>query len=79
MEQEHKREIENILGNIKCQKDFKCYKGNFENLCKVKDIGMNSYLVCDEEKPRECIFSFSFGYSYFCKCPLRVYIKKNIE
>ena len=42
MEQADK-EIEEIIGQMKCPKDFKCQKLAFNVLCKAKDIGMESF------------------------------------
>ena len=39
MEQDDK-EIEEIIGQMKCLKDFRCYESRFEVLCKGKDIRM---------------------------------------
>ena len=43
MEQDHQKEIERIIGQLKCPKDFVCYKSEFETLCQVKDIGLKDY------------------------------------
>ena len=79
MGQDHKREIEKIIGEMTCPKDFRCYKAGFENLCKAEDIGIESFLKCLEKNPQECRFSLSFGYSYLCQCPLRAYIAKKLK
>lgn len=78
MEEALKKEIEEIICHLKCSKDFKCYKSGFDALCKAKDIGVESYLVCLDEQPEDCPFSLSFGYGHLCKCPLRVYIAKRL-
>jgi hypothetical protein len=79
MKQEHKLELEQIIGGLQCPKDFKCYKMGFENLCKAKDVGLESHLVCLEEHSFECKFSVAFGRSYFCHCPLRVFLTKKLK
>jgi hypothetical protein len=79
MELNLKPQIEEIIGGMKCPRDFKCYESRLEDLCKVKDIGLESFLECLEENPLECTFAFSFGYSHLCKCPLRVYIAKTSQ
>lgn len=71
--------IEEIIGKMKCPKDFKCYKSGFKYLCKSKDIGLGTYLECLEKNPRDCPFSLSFGYNYLCRCSLRIYISKEME
>jgi hypothetical protein len=40
---------------------------------------MDSFLKCLEENPQQCEFAMSFGYSYLCKCPLRVNIAKRFN
>ena len=79
MKQEHKRELEQIIGGLECPENFKCYKMGFENLCKAKDIGLESHLLCLEENSFECKFSVAFGRSYFCHCPLRVFLTKKLK
>ena len=60
MEQADK-EIEEIIGQMKCPKDFRCYQSGLEVLCKAKDIGLDTYLECMEVYPQECRFSVAFG------------------
>ena len=78
MEGEHKRKIEELMGGINCPKEFSCCQSDFDNLCKARDIGMQSYLECLEENPRDCTFSLGYADSYYCKCPLRRYIAKHM-
>ena len=79
IQQDTQQDIEEIIDGLKCPKDFVCYKSEFKRLCRVKDIGMESFLICLENKLLECRFSIYFGELYFCQCPLRVYIAKNIK
>ena len=79
MEQNIKRQIEEIIGGIECPKDFICYKSGLNNLCRAKDIGIESFLECLERNPQKCKFSFPFGLFYLCQCPLRVYIAKKFK
>ena len=71
------KKIKELIGQIKCPKDFICYKSGFENLCKAEDVGMKSFLKCLEENPRDCLFSRGYAESYYCTCPLRLYIAKK--
>ncbi len=77
--QEHKTQIEEIISGMECQKDFKCYKSGFENLCKTQIFRDGELVECLEESSQLCKFSFNFGLGYFCKCPLRRYIAKNFN
>jgi hypothetical protein len=77
--QKNHEDIENIIRGMDCAKGFQCYKSGFNNLCHVKDIGMESFVECLESKPKECKFSFPFGLSHLCQCPLRIYLSKKIK
>ncbi len=79
MEEDHKKQIEEIIGGMKCPRDFECYKSGFEDLCKAKDIGIESFLECLEKNPQECKFSVDYGYGYLCRCPLRYYICDKLK
>lgn len=79
MEGDYKKELEKIIDDLQCPKDFECYKSGFEILCKAKNIGLESYLECLEGDARDCKFSFPFADTYFCKCPLRIYIANKLK
>ena len=79
MKDDDRKRIEEMTGNIKCPKNFKCVESGFENLCKAKDFGLDDYLECLEEDPQKCKFALSFGNGYFCQCPLRVYLAKKLK
>ena len=77
--EKHKKEIEKIIGGMKCPRDFKCYKSGFKDLSKARDIGVEGYVECLEDNQAACIFSVPFGHTFLCKCPLRIYIAKELE
>jgi len=79
MEQDHDKELQEMIGSFTCPKDFKCYKSGFEKLCKAQEVGLETFLECLEEDPYECPFSLSFGDMFLCECPLRVYITKKLK
>lgn len=79
MDEEHRKSIQEIIGGMTCPKDFECCESDFANVCKAKDFGVEKFLKCLEENPRKCEFSMSFGYAFFCQCPLRVYIAKKLN
>jgi len=72
-------EIEEIIGEIKCPKDFICYRSGFEKLCKAEDVGRKSVLICLEDDPENCKFSFPIGLTYYCQCPIRFYIARKLK
>lgn len=77
--QKSREDIANIMRGMECGKGFKCYKSGFHDLCHAKDIGMESFIECLESRTRECQFSFPFGLSHLCQCPLRIYVEKNFH
>jgi hypothetical protein len=79
MERDYEEELETIIGELQCSNDLRCYRSGLEDLCKAKDIGLESFLECLEENPNECRFSVPYGHSFFCKCPLRVHMAKNLK
>jgi hypothetical protein len=78
MRKSPREQIEEILDGLQCPKGYVCYTSGRENLCRAKDIGLESFLVCLERIPSECRFSVCFGDIYFCQCPLRVYIARKV-
>jgi len=79
MEKSLREKIKKIIDDIECPRDFECYKSGFEYLSEIKDIGLNSFLECVDKKANGCVFSVSFGESIFCRCPLRLYIAKELK
>jgi hypothetical protein len=79
LETARKKEIEKIIGLMQCPKDFKCYRSGFKALCKAKDVGMDAYLRCLEEKPHNCLFLLPIPRTHYCECPLRVFIAKKLK
>ena len=68
------REVVEIIGDLKCPKDFQCYKSEYKALCKAGVNGNPDILHCLEAEPDECIFSLSYRDTYYCQCLLRNYI-----
>lgn len=74
-----RKRIEKIITSMQCSKDFKCYKSGFKNICKAKDGGLNGYAYCSEGAYVPCEFKVHYAYNILCKCPLRVYVAKNLK
>ena len=76
--EEKRRQIEEIMAAMECPKDFQCYKSGLEDICRAKDRGMEGYVDCLDKNRESCDFRVPFGGGAFCKCPLRVYLVKNL-
>lgn len=79
MEETIEKAIEDIMGQMDCPRDFECARSQFDNLCKARDFGLKNYIECLDTNPQLCDLSLSFGETYFCRCPMRVYISKKLK
>jgi len=79
VDDEVRKEIEKIIGQMECPKDFLCYRSGLKVLCKAREFGIEDYLECLEEGGGGCPFSIDFGDMHFCKCPLRYYLANNLK
>ena len=79
MDEEQRKEIEEIVNQFKCPREVRCCKSDFKVLCKAKDLRLETFLKCLEEDPRSCPASVPFAHGYFCQCPLRIYIAKKLK
>ena len=75
----HDRQIEEIARQITCKKGFSCIKTGFKNIPEVKNIGLPDSVQCLSKNPENCEYAFNFADIHVCKCPIRVYIAKNVE
>ena len=72
--------IKQIMQKMKCSKNFKCYKSNFDNVCKVKATEHGDYFEIQEEKPLHiCEYAIHFGFKHYCHCPLRIFVARTLE
>jgi hypothetical protein len=65
------------MPGLRPRQDCKAYKQELGFSCKVRDVGLDSYVECLEKYSCTCPFSVSFAHSYYCKCKHRVYIAKK--
>lgn len=75
----NKKEMAEIMYGFKCPKDFKCYNSGLENLCKASYAGLKNRLKCMEESQRSCLFAIFIDNGYYCCCPIRTYIAKELN
>jgi len=79
MNEEQKKRIEEIMAGMECEKDFECYKSGFKKIGRAKNEGLLGYVECLEDPDRLCKFKVPFRDSVFCKCPLRVYVARELQ
>ena len=76
MNEKHRAKIKKLMAKVDCPRNFKCVESGGQLRCKVKDIGMDSYVKCLEVSSSNCKFLLHYGSYHFCKCPLGVYLTK---
>ena len=72
-------EVTEIIGGLKCPKNYHCYKTQYKALCKAEFVEKVKVLNCLEEDSQGCIFSLLYKDTYYCQCPLRNYIAEKIK
>lgn len=75
----HRQQLESIMDDMVCARDFACCQSELKDLCKGKDSGLAGHLDCLDERGPRCTFSVSFRHGRLCKCPLRVYLGKTLK
>lgn len=79
IEEEDGKKIQEIIGGMECSKLFRCAQSGFATLCRAGTSGPEEHLRYLEDDPSQCNFSFTYGRSYYCDCPLRSYLHKRLE
>ena len=76
---EFAKRIEEIKIKMECPKNFECLTSPITNRPKMKDLQMESYVKILGKHPLQCDSLVGFGKSKYCKCPMQVYITKNLK
>ena len=77
IEYNNKEEIEKIRGSMECPNDFECLQTGQCPHCKANGFKLETSVEIDGNG-RPCRFLSSYGDTYFCNCPLNVYLTKNV-
>jgi hypothetical protein len=65
---------ESIIAETKrCHKDFKCLKGE-QCYCQAESFASNKVLFVKVKGYPFCRYKLPFGFSYICRCPVRIEI-----
>jgi hypothetical protein len=73
-----------LLSNKQCKRRLTCIEKEFDELCKVMDIGKGTYMIC-LEKEANCSFAITpfkpmtdeNDENLWCTCPVRMHIAKE--
>ncbi|MCK5171777.1 MAG: hypothetical protein KAR47_00185 [Planctomycetes bacterium] len=69
---EQQRRIVVIKAEMVCPKGFSCCCHGTGYHPRVQHVG--NLLECFEAEARGCLYSFSFGLGYFCRCSINRYL-----
>lgn len=75
--QQQQERVQQIMDEMDCPLDFKCYKSDFTDLCKVRCSG--DIVECLEENAKLCRLAMAFGFGFYCRCPLNHYIQNELN
>ena len=77
MEQHHKEHVEELISNMECVHDFRCYKNNFESCCHAQTIeNADGIIQCGngcKQADSDCQYGHKMNGDTLCTCALRVY------
>lgn len=79
MKREVNSKLKKIMDGMQCPKDFACKQSGFKDLCEAHYIEPGKCVECLAEKPKRCSFSLTFGDTFLCICPVRVYLAKECD
>jgi len=79
MDAGQKRRIEEAVAQMECPSGFERCRLSFERLCEAQEGRRQSCVECLEEKPGGCNFRVPLGSGTFCRCPIRVYVAKELR
>ncbi len=74
----HIQRMKESLAGQKLLAECERYKPGVGFICKAKDIGLDSFVMCLEQNSHSCVFSIRYAHSYFCKSPARVLAAKEL-
>ena len=79
-------DVQRIMGEMDCPKNFPCYNAKFEDLVPVRAFSGTDVIACLDQTQSDCPKSFEFGSTttlrecplMLCECPLRRYVSLNL-
>ena len=74
---EHEAEIRRILSSMKCPYQAQCCDPDIKGPSRIRCLGDANLIECLDKRGRTCPFGVPFGYSVFCRCPLRKYLVEH--
>ena len=69
--------LEKLKARTVCHSEFACCKRKLNGMAYTKDFGNEVYLICENHTPFFCEHARSFGFGFFCSCPVNIFLTKN--
>jgi hypothetical protein len=76
---EQKKIIKRKIERSKCTKAIKCIDTDFMDVAPVRSVAACELLECYTDRARTCRFALPFGSTYFCRCPVRAYLFRELN
>lgn len=77
--EDQEREINAVMADTRCEKDFECCKSQFEDLCPARCHIETGLIECLAANGRDCPMSYTFaGNLLLCKCQVRKYVASRL-
>jgi len=71
--------IREMVGGLSCQKDFSCVTQKSDYPGEPAEGGLGALFTCLGKKVQVCTFADTSGERFLCKCPLRLYLRKELQ
>lgn len=76
MDRNKKYRIAELKKETDCRYEFVCLKNPFDAIA-IDENGPAGLLRCRGQLPESCEYAVGFGNTYFCKCPMKIFISKE--
>ncbi|HET6350590.1 MAG TPA: hypothetical protein VFG89_00455 [Coriobacteriia bacterium] len=77
MNEQQLHELSEIVASVPCQRSHACTQSGSSDICKARDLGLEDYVDCLSDCPRDCQFAMCFGDGHLCTCTARVFLAKH--
>ena len=71
--------LEALVRETGCNKDLRSLVSKPGEYCDCRDTELKGFLECRHEHPQGCKYMLPFGYGFFCKCPLALYLYREMK
>ncbi|MBP7051689.1 MAG: hypothetical protein KBE65_11790 [Phycisphaerae bacterium] len=66
-----------MISEIQCPRQGECCSPGVEKHVRIRSVAGADLVECQDNRSRNCRFAMPFGYSVFCRCPVRKYLAEH--